>query len=88
MFIISRTKVECAGLCLSMMSNGCYGFQWVNLQTGRDKYACKLFKQTKELCSDSDDQIEVYVAGEDAIPKCGGKTFAPFISMSKSISNL
>ena len=80
-FIISRTKVECAGLCLSMMSNGCYGFQWMKQKVG-DRYVCKLFKKTEDLCSDSgsDDQIEVYIAGDHVIPTCG-KTFDRILSM-------
>ena len=62
-------------------SDGCYGFQWTNLQKDGDRYACKLFRQSKELCFDSDDQIEVYIAGDHVIPTCTGKTFKSVVSI-------
>ena len=63
-----RTKVECAGLCLSLKA--CYGFQWSRSKEN-DLYACKVFKR-QELCKwNKESSIEIYVGENEKIAKCG-----------------
>ena len=59
-----RTKVECAGLCLSKES--CHAFQWI------PQNICKLLK-IDGICLETDNNpIEIYADANIDIPSCIG----------------
>ena len=67
-----RTKVECAGLCLSKES--CHAFHWTqqtDVTTVRDN-VCKLLK-IDEICLETNNNpIEIYADADIDIPSCIG----------------
>ena len=68
-----RTKVECAGLCLSI--ENCHAFYWI--AAGEFSLAganfCRLFK-IDGICLTTDyDPVEIYSDANIDIPSCAGK---------------
>ena len=62
-----RTKVECAGLCLSI--EACFGFQWSRSKEN-DLYSCKVFKR-QELCKwNEEPSTVIYVGQNENIANC------------------
>ena len=72
---LGRTKVECAGLCLSI--ENCHAFNWIsaaNFNLAGDDI-CRLLK-IDGICLTTDyDPIEIYVDAKIDIPSCAGKNY-------------
>ena len=80
MFKLFRTKVECAGLCLSYGID-CFAFQF----TGEySKSVCKLISKD-EICSHGKGNIheEVYIGQNEVIPSCKGTINHPSCNSKK-----
>ena len=63
--LFCRTKVECAGLCLSI--NDCSAFQFI---TG--PFSCYLYKKDGACQLGDADLIELYVEENMELPPCPG----------------
>ena len=62
-----RTKVECAGSCLSFYE--CFAFEWLETNEGKK---CNLI-QEQDVCIDSNMGLRtIYVGTNDKIKKCIG----------------
>ena len=77
-----RTKVECAGLCLSI--EDCHAFNWISsadFNLAGDNM-CRLL-EIDEICLTTDyDPIEIYADANIVIPSCAGKKFLYLILFS------
>ena len=65
-YIYNRTKVECAGLCLS--TTDCHGFEWIN-----SGLSCRMMLQSG-LCLDNQKKkpVSIYVDQDNMPPICPG----------------
>ena len=72
MFSMLRTKVECAGLCLSLPN--CFAFQWLTLDKVKAQYSCLLLKEGG-MCKGKESSVEIYADGAGRIPFCPGILF-------------
>ena len=64
-FSITRTKVECAGLCLSMKN--CNSFYW------REAYTSCQILAKGDLCMSDMDSVVVYTKIDNLPPSCPSK---------------
>ena len=75
MYHLVRTKVECAGLCLSIET--CHAFNWIasaDFNLAGDNI-CRLLK-IDGICLTTDyDPIEIYVDASIDILSCAGKNY-------------
>ena len=68
---IDRTKVECAGLCLSI--KGCHAFRWIPSSSGTKENICRIL-ENNELCITVNlSPIDIYVDASIDIPSCEGE---------------
>ena len=65
-----RTKVECAGLCLS--EENCHVFKFVKGE--KDNYFCTLYDKEGTCIIDDSKSIETYADQNTIPPYCPGKT--------------
>ena len=64
----NRTKVECAGLCLTFDVCYAFGFEINN----EHDFSCKLYKK-QGVCQTNDDPFqEIYASFQDPPPNCQG----------------
>ena len=69
MSINYRTKVECAGLCLSR--EFCFGFQWIPPNQENDFFSCQLLKRQTLCKNERKPSIEIYIGENENVPACG-----------------
>ena len=76
---LHRTKVECAGLCLSMPD--CVAFQWIGSSDEQPNNICRTLDKEK-LCFtiESDKSVEIYASSNENFSLCNGKKI-PFLSV-------
>ena len=65
-----RTKVECAGFCLSLQT--CHAFCWIGSNEKQANNLC-LVLEKDSLCLTSDNNsIEIYIDSNENFPDCPG----------------
>ena len=65
-----RTKVECAGFCLSLQT--CHAFRWIGSNEQQPNNICQRLDKDS-LCLTSDNSpIEIYVDSNENFPDCAG----------------
>ena len=66
--LLNRTKVECAGLCLTF--DVCYAFRFVIIN--EHDFNCKLYEK-QGVCQTKDEPFqEIYASFQDPPPNCQG----------------
>ena len=63
------TKVECAGLCLSLKT--CHVFQWIGSNDENNPNECKILEKDGLCPTDDDSLIEIYVDANEESLSCG-----------------